>query len=95
MGHIQLSRSADLVLVCPATADLIARMAGGIANDPHSVFWQLDQEFVLLLLIHFLNRFDRIANNVSQVDRCSLEFPFSLRHTSNVQEIFKEPGDLF
>lgn len=33
MGHIQLSRSADLVLVCPATADLIARMAGGIAND--------------------------------------------------------------
>lgn len=33
MGHIQLSRQADLVVVCPATADLIARMAGGIAND--------------------------------------------------------------
>jgi phosphopantothenoylcysteine decarboxylase/phosphopantothenate--cysteine ligase len=33
MGHIQLSRSADLVLVCPATADLIARMASGQAND--------------------------------------------------------------
>jgi len=33
MGHIQLSRAADLVLVCPATADLIARMAGGHAND--------------------------------------------------------------
>ncbi|MBX9884392.1 MAG: bifunctional phosphopantothenoylcysteine decarboxylase/phosphopantothenate--cysteine ligase CoaBC [Novosphingobium sp.] len=33
MGHIQLSRSADLVVVCPATADLLARMAGGIAND--------------------------------------------------------------
>lgn len=33
MGHIQLSRSADLVLVCPATADLIAKMAGGIASD--------------------------------------------------------------
>ena len=33
MGHIQLSRAADLVLVCPATADLIARMAGGIADD--------------------------------------------------------------
>jgi phosphopantothenoylcysteine decarboxylase/phosphopantothenate--cysteine ligase len=33
MGHIQLSRAADLVLVCPATADLIARMAAGIAND--------------------------------------------------------------
>ncbi len=33
MGHIQLSRSADLVVVCPATADLMARMAHGIADD--------------------------------------------------------------
>ena len=33
MGHIQLSRAADLVLVAPATADLLARMAGGQADD--------------------------------------------------------------
>ena len=33
MGHIQLSRSADLLVVVPATADLLARMAGGMAND--------------------------------------------------------------
>lgn len=33
MGHIQLSRSADLVLVVPATADLVAKMAAGLAND--------------------------------------------------------------
>ncbi len=33
MGHIQLSRQADLVVVCPATADLMAKMAGGIADD--------------------------------------------------------------
>ncbi|WP_118857011.1 bifunctional phosphopantothenoylcysteine decarboxylase/phosphopantothenate synthase [Sphingomonas mesophila] len=33
MGHIQLSRAADLLLVCPATADLIARMGAGIADD--------------------------------------------------------------
>jgi phosphopantothenoylcysteine decarboxylase / phosphopantothenate---cysteine ligase len=33
MGHIQLSRSADLVVVAPATADLIAKMAHGLAND--------------------------------------------------------------
>ncbi|WP_174273571.1 bifunctional phosphopantothenoylcysteine decarboxylase/phosphopantothenate--cysteine ligase CoaBC [Sphingomonas bacterium] len=33
MGHIQLSREADLVVVCPATADLLARMATGIADD--------------------------------------------------------------
>ena len=33
MGHIQLSRSADLVVVAPATADLMAKMANGFAND--------------------------------------------------------------
>lgn len=33
MGHIQLSRQADLIVIAPATADLIARMAGGIADD--------------------------------------------------------------
>ena len=33
MGHIQLSREADLIVVCPATADLMAKMAEGIADD--------------------------------------------------------------
>ena len=33
MGHIQLSREADIVLVAPATADMIAKMAQGLAND--------------------------------------------------------------
>lgn len=33
MGHIQLSRVADLLLVAPGTADLMAKMAGGHAND--------------------------------------------------------------
>jgi len=33
MGHIQLSRSADLVAVVPATADLIAKAANGLAGD--------------------------------------------------------------
>ena len=33
MGHIQLSRNANLVLVAPATADLMAKMAQGFAND--------------------------------------------------------------
>lgn len=33
MGHIRLSREADLVVVAPATADLIAKMAAGLAND--------------------------------------------------------------
>jgi phosphopantothenoylcysteine decarboxylase/phosphopantothenate--cysteine ligase len=33
MGHIELSRAADLVVVAPATADLMGRMAGGLADD--------------------------------------------------------------
>ncbi|ABC64198.1 CoaB, phosphopantothenoylcysteinedecarboxylase/phosphopantothenate--cysteine ligase [Erythrobacter litoralis HTCC2594] len=33
MGHIQLSREADLVVVCPATANMLAKMAAGIADD--------------------------------------------------------------
>ena len=33
MGHIQLARSADLILVCPASADIIAKMATGLCDD--------------------------------------------------------------
>ncbi|MBD1558502.1 bifunctional phosphopantothenoylcysteine decarboxylase/phosphopantothenate--cysteine ligase CoaBC [Vibrio sp. S9_S30] len=33
MGHIELAKWADLVLLAPATADLIARMASGLGND--------------------------------------------------------------
>jgi phosphopantothenoylcysteine decarboxylase / phosphopantothenate---cysteine ligase len=33
IGHIELSRQAELVVVCPATADLLAKMAAGIADD--------------------------------------------------------------
>jgi len=33
MGHIELSRSADLLVVAPATANILAQMAGGMASD--------------------------------------------------------------
>jgi len=33
IGHIQLSREADLIVVAPATANILAKMAGGIADD--------------------------------------------------------------
>jgi len=33
MGHIQLSREADLVVICPATANIMAKMAHGLADD--------------------------------------------------------------
>src|ERR1700678_1127658 len=33
MGHIELARWADVIMVAPATADFIARLAGGVGND--------------------------------------------------------------
>ena len=33
MGHIELSRSADLIVIAPASADLMAKMAHGMADD--------------------------------------------------------------
>jgi len=48
MGHIQLSRSADLVVVAPATADLMAKMAQGLANDLASTLLLATDTKVLL-----------------------------------------------
>lgn len=39
MGHIELARWADLVLVAPASADCIARLANGVANDLLTTLW--------------------------------------------------------
>ncbi|MES2665044.1 MAG: bifunctional phosphopantothenoylcysteine decarboxylase/phosphopantothenate--cysteine ligase CoaBC [Pseudomonadota bacterium] len=49
MGHIQLSRAADLVVVVPATADLMARMAAGIANDLASTLLLATDKRVLIV----------------------------------------------
>ena len=48
MGHIQLSRAADLVVVAPATADLMAKMAAGLANDLASTLLLATDKRVLL-----------------------------------------------
>lgn len=48
MGHIQLSRSADLVVVAPATADLMAKLANGLANDLASAVLLATQTPVLM-----------------------------------------------
>lgn len=48
MGHIQLSREADLVVVAPATADLMARMAGGHADDLASTLLMATDKPVLI-----------------------------------------------
>lgn len=48
MGHIQLSRAADLVVVAPCTADLMAKMAGGQANDLASTLLMATDKRVLI-----------------------------------------------
>ncbi|MFV0245284.1 MAG: bifunctional phosphopantothenoylcysteine decarboxylase/phosphopantothenate--cysteine ligase CoaBC [Qingshengfaniella sp.] len=48
MGHIQLSRAADLVVVAPATADLMAKMAGGHADDMASTLLMATDKRVLI-----------------------------------------------
>jgi len=49
MGHIELSRAADLVVVAPATADLIAKMAGGQADDLASTVLMATDKRVLIV----------------------------------------------
>jgi len=39
MGHIELARWADLILIAPASADAIARITQGIANDLLTTLW--------------------------------------------------------
>lgn len=48
VGHIRLARDADLVLVAPATADLMAKMAGGHADDLASTILLATDKPVLL-----------------------------------------------
>lgn len=48
MGHIQLSRAADLVVVAPATADMMAKMAGGHADDLASTLLMATDKRVLI-----------------------------------------------
>src|SRR5665213_2686111 len=49
MGHIELSRSADLVVVAPATADLMAKAAAGLADDLASTILLATDKPVLMV----------------------------------------------
>ena len=48
MGHIELSRAADLIVVAPATADLMGKMAAGLANDLASTLLMATDKRVLI-----------------------------------------------
>ena len=61
MGHIQLSRSADLVVVCPATADLLAKAANGHANDLASTTLMATDKPVLMIPAMNVRMWDHAA----------------------------------
>jgi phosphopantothenoylcysteine decarboxylase/phosphopantothenate--cysteine ligase len=69
MGHIELSRAADLVVVAPATADLLAKMAGGLANDLASTLLLATDKRVLVAPAMNVRMWDHPATrrNLAQV----------------------------
>ncbi|MCF6292584.1 MAG: bifunctional phosphopantothenoylcysteine decarboxylase/phosphopantothenate--cysteine ligase CoaBC [Robiginitomaculum sp.] len=62
MGHIELSRSADLLVVAPATADLMAKMANGLANDLASTCLLATDKPVLLAPAMNVRMWENAAN---------------------------------
>ena len=69
MGHIQLSRVADLVVVAPATADLLAKMAQGRADDLASTLLLATDTPVLVVPAMNVRMWDHVATkrNVAQL----------------------------
>ncbi len=62
MGHIELSRAADLIVVAPATADLIAKMAGGHADDLASTLLMATDKSVLIAPAMNVRMWEHAAN---------------------------------
>ena len=62
MGHIELSRAADLLVVAPATADLMAKMAGGHADDLASTLLMATDKRVLIAPAMNVRMWDHAAN---------------------------------
>ena len=62
MGHIELSRAADLVVVAPATADLMAKMANGMANDLASTVLMATDKRVLIAPAMNVRMWEHAAN---------------------------------
>lgn len=71
IGHIQLSREADLIVVCPATANILAKMAGGIADDLATTILLATDKPVLVAPAMNVRMWDHVATrrNIAQLER--------------------------
>jgi phosphopantothenoylcysteine decarboxylase/phosphopantothenate--cysteine ligase len=84
MGHIRLSREADLVVVAPATADVMARMAAGIADDLATTALLATDKPVLIAP----------AMNVQMWAHPATRANASLLHQRGIRRIGPNAGDL-
>ncbi|MDE0533994.1 MAG: bifunctional phosphopantothenoylcysteine decarboxylase/phosphopantothenate--cysteine ligase CoaBC [Albidovulum sp.] len=84
IGHIELSRSADIVVVAPATADLMAKMAGGHADDLASTLLLATDKPVLLAP----------AMNVRMWEHASTRRNFSLLLEDGIRFVGPDEGDM-
>lgn len=76
MGHIQLSRSADMIVVAPATADLMGKMAGGLAGDLASTLLMATDTQVLCAPAMNVRMWDHAATrrNLDQLKADGIRF---------------------
>lgn len=84
MGHIQLSRSADLLVVAPATADLMGKMAAGLANDLASTLLMATDTPVLCAP----------AMNVRMWDHPATQRNLAQLHSDGVRFVGPNEGDM-
>ena len=76
IGHIQLSRQSDLILVAPATANILARMANGIADDLATTILLATDKPVLVAPAMNVRMWDHRATrrNIAQLKKDEIEF---------------------
>lgn len=84
MGHIQLSRVADLVVVAPATADLMAKMANGHANDLASTLLMATDTPVMIVP----------AMNVRMWEHAATQRNLAVLQTDGVSVVGPNDGDM-
>jgi phosphopantothenoylcysteine decarboxylase/phosphopantothenate--cysteine ligase len=84
MGHIRLSREADLIVVAPASADLLAKMAAGLADDLASTMLLAADKPVLVAP----------AMNVRMWEHPATVANLSRLHERGVRQVGPEPGPM-
>ena len=84
MGHIRLSREADLVVVAPASADLIAKMAAGLADDLASTVLLASDKPVLIAP----------AMNAMMWNHAATRRNVATLAANGIVRVGPEPGDL-